>query len=75
MEPNNVREKKKIILRFVDYLALLVDGFGCGYARFKGAVHTFSEHQKNRETVDKSMRKLIFCARPWEILGKYMDFE
>ena len=66
MEPDSIPEKKKIILRFVDYFALLINGFGCGYARFEGDNQMFSEHLNNRKKIDKSMRKLIFYARPWE---------
>ena len=67
--------KKKVILRLAGNFPLLIDNIRCGYARCQGAARTFSEHQKNRQTIDKSMRKSIFCARPWKILGKYMDFE
>ena len=67
--------KKLVILRLAGNFPLLIDNIRCGYARCQGAAHTFSEHQKNRKKVDKSMRNLIFCGRSWEILGKYMDFE
>ena len=72
---NDVREEKKFILCFVVYFALLVDEFGCGYARFQGAARAFSNHQKHRKKIDKSLRNLIFCARTWENFGKYMDFD
>ena len=64
---------KKNILRFAGYFAFIINGFACGYARFEGAGQALSEHQKNRKTVDKSLIKLNFSARPWEIVGKYMD--
>ena len=73
VEPETRSGEKKIILCFVDYFALLVNGFWCGYAHFEGAGQALSEHQKNRKTVDKSLIKLNFSARPWEIVGKYMD--
>ena len=46
---DSISGKKTHIFHFAGYFALLVDGFRCGYARFKGAVHTFSEHQKNKK--------------------------
>ena len=72
---NPIREKKNLFLRFANYFAFIINGFGCGYARFQGAVQAFSEHQKNRKKIDKSMGKLNFSARPLENLGKYMDFD
>ena len=65
--------KKLVILRLAGNFPLLIDNIRCGYARFKGAGHTFPEPQKNRKKIDKSLRKLNFSARPWEIVGKYMD--
>ena len=58
--------KKLVILRLAGTFSLLIDNIRCGYARFKGAGRTFSEHQKNRQTIDKSMRKLNFSAWPWK---------
>ena len=65
-----IGEKKMVILRLASNFPLLVDNIRCGYARFKGAGHTFSEHQKNRKKIDNSMRKLNFSARPWKKSGK-----
>ena len=75
MNWNSTDGKKNLFLRFANYFAFIINGFGCGYARFKGAVRTFQEHQKNRKKVDNSLRKLNFSARPWEIMGKYMDLD
>ena len=33
----------------------------------------FRSIKKIEKKVDKSLRKLNFSARPWEIMGKYMD--
>ena len=65
------RSEKKIFLRFAGYFVFLINGFGCGYARFQGAVQGFSEHQKNRKTIDNSLRKLNFSARPCKSQIKY----
>ena len=67
--------KKKHIFHFAGYFALFVNELGCGYAHFQGAVHTFSEHQKNRNKIENLMRKLNFSVRPWGNLGKCMNFD
>ena len=49
---------KSVFLRLVCLFSLFIDNIRCGYARFKGAAHTFPEHQKNRKRIDNSLRKL-----------------
>ena len=60
----SLRRTKKIILRFVDYFALLINEFGCGYARFEAAaVQTFSEQQRNQKKVENFCQNLNFCQK------------
>ena len=61
MAPFSTQEKK-IILRFVDYFALLTNEFRCGYAHSQGAAQAFSEHPKNRKTIENFCQKFIFLS-------------
>ena len=47
MEPDSRSGKKK--MRFAGYFVFVINGFGCGYARFEDAGVAFSEHQKSEK--------------------------
>ena len=70
VEPDSTPPKKNIFLCFAKYFAVIINGFGCDYARFEGDIQTFMEQKQNRKKIDKSLRKLIFSVRLWKFQAK-----